>query len=125
MGNFVLQKDPIHFLLGCLILISLLESGFRVISDQIFLCQNNRKCQAARTMMANLTWRHCKNRSEGSALNSLNFFVNTYKGFIHRHHAGFSLKMQSVRSQPTLLPKARRQWWEQHDGMDCTARIAV
>lgn len=74
MGNFVLQKDPIHFLLGCLILISLFESGFRVIYDQVLLCQDNRKCQAARTMMANLTWRHCANRSEGSALNSLNFF---------------------------------------------------
>lgn len=33
MGNFVLRKDPIHFLLGCLILISLSESEFRIISD--------------------------------------------------------------------------------------------
>lgn len=91
MGNFVLRKDPIHLLLGCLILISVSESEFRVISDQVLLCQNNRKCQAAGTAMANLIWRHCENRNEGSALNSLNFFfVNTYKGFIHRHHAGFS-----------------------------------
>lgn len=74
MGNFVLRKDPIHFLLGCLILISLSESEFRVISDQVLLCQNNRKCQAARTAMANLIWRHYENRNEGSALNSLNFF---------------------------------------------------
>lgn len=77
-------------------------------------------------MVANLTWKHYKNRTERSALNSLNFFFwNTYKGFTHRHHAGFSLQTQPLPSQPSLLLKAGRQWWERHYGADCAVKTAT